>query len=300
MNEYLNKNKKIAAIIFGLINVSLAYLSSYYLIFAFFIPIFTAIKLWELDDKNKIIFLFTSGLFSSIMNMELTIYILFPMIIYGNFLYDLIKRNKTDKFSLKVLTIIMSVLSLAIIGYLYNKYDIKIVELTKEFEKIISKQNIKIENKMIENSIKTIPSFVIIFSLIYSLISLKLVRNYLNFKYKNIRDLRKINSFRIVPKDLIIIFISLILAIIICKLLKLSNEFIILNSIVTLKSIFVLNGAFLLDYYISFKKSKVSKIINWFFIFLLFTYISEAIALIGILDIFINLRKKVRVAWKKN
>lgn len=300
MNEYLNKNKKIAAIIFGLINISLAYLSSYYLIFAFFIPIFTAIKLWELDDKNKIIFLFTSGLFSSIMNMELTIYILFPMIIYGNFLYDLIKRNKTDKFSLKVLTIIMSVLSLAIIGYLYNKYDIKIVELTKEFEKIISKQNIKIENKMIENSIKTIPSFVIIFSLIYSLISLKLVRNYLNFKYKNIRDLRKINSFRIVPKDLIIIFISLIVAIIICKLLKLSNEFIILNSIVTLKSIFVLNGAFLLDYYISFKKSKVSKVINWFFIFLLFTYISEAIALVGILDIFINLRKKVRVAWKKN
>lgn len=300
MNEYLNKNKKIAAIIFGLINVSLAYLSSYYLIFAFFIPIFTAIKLWELDDKNKIIFLFTSGLFSSIMNMELTIYILFPMIIYGNFLYDLIKRNKTDKFSLKVLTIIMSVLSLAIIGYLYHKYDIKIVELTKEFEKIISKQNIKIENKMIENSIKTIPSFVIIFSLIYSLISLKLVRNYLNFKYKNIRDLRKINSFRIVPKDLIIIFISLIVAIIICKLLKLSNEFIILNSIVTLKSIFVLNGAFLLDYYISFKKSKVSKVINWFFIFLLFTYISEAIALVGILDIFINLRKKVRVAWKKN
>lgn len=296
MNEYLNKNKKIAAIIFGLINVSLAYLSSYYLIFAFFIPIFTAIKLWELDDKNKIIFLFTSGLFSSIMNMELTIYILFPMIIYGNFLYDLIKGNKTDKFSLKVLTIIMSVLSLAIIGYLYHKYDIKIVELTKEFEKIISKQNIKIENKMIENSLKTIPSFVIIFSLIYSLISLKLVRNYLNFKYKNIRDLRKINSFRIVPKDLIIIFISLIVAIIICKLLKLSNEFIILNLIVTLKSIFVLNGAFLLDYYISFKKSKVSKVINWFFIFLLFTYISEAIALVGILDIFINLRKKVRVA----
>lgn len=296
MNEYLNKNKKIAAIIFGLINVSLAYLSSYYLIFAFFIPIFTAIKLWELDDKNKIIFLFTSGLFSSIMNMELTIYILFPMIIYGNFLYDLIKRNKTDKFSLKVLTITMSVLSLAIIGYLYHKYDIKIVELTKEFEKIISKQNIKIENKMIENSIKTIPSFVIIFSLIYSLISLKLVRNYLNFKYKNIRDLRKINSFRIVPKDLIIIFISLIVAIIICKLLKFSNEFIILNSIVTLKSIFVLNGAFLLDYYISLKKSKVSKVINWFFIFLLFTYISEAIALVGILDIFINLRKKVRVA----
>ncbi|MDU2201637.1 MAG: DUF2232 domain-containing protein [Anaerococcus hydrogenalis] len=296
MNEYLNKNKKIAAVIFGLINVSLACLSSYYLIFAFFIPIFTAIKLWELDDKNKIIFLFTSGLFSSIMNMELTIYILFPMIIYGNFLYDLIKRNKTDKFSLKVLTIIISVLSLAIIGYLYHKYDIKIVELTKEFEKIISKQNIKIENKMIENSIKTIPSFVIIFSLIYSLISLKLVRNYLNFKYKNIRDLRMINSFRIVPRDLITIFISLIVAIIICKLLKLSNEFIILNSIVTLKSIFVLNGAFLLDYYISFKKSKVSKIINWFFIFLLFTYISEAIALVGILDIFINLRKKVRVA----
>ena len=149
---------------------------------------------------------------------------------------------------------------------------------------------------MIESSIKTIPSFIVIFSLIYSIISLKLFRNYLNFKYNNVRDMIKINTIRIIPKDLIVIFGFMIISVIVCTLLKVSTEFIILNCIVSLKSIFVLNGAFLLDYYISFKKSKVSKVINWFFIFLLFTYISEAIALVGILDIFINLRKKVRVA----
>ena len=127
MNEYLNKNKKIGAIIFGLINAALAYLSSYYLIFAFFIPIFTAIKLWEQDDKSKTIFLFSSALFSSIINMDISLFIMFPMIIYASFLYDLVKKNKNDKYSLKVLTLIMSLLSLSIIGYLYYKYDIKIV-----------------------------------------------------------------------------------------------------------------------------------------------------------------------------
>ena len=294
MNEYLNKNKKIGSIIFGLINVSLAFLSSYYLIFAFFIPIFTAIKLYEMNDKNKMIFLFTSALFSSVFNMEISLYIMFPMIIFGNFLFDLIKKNKTDKYSIKTLTVILSVLSLSIIGYLYYKSGIKIGDLTKDFEKIITGQNIKIDKEMIEKSLKTIPSFVVIFSLIYSIISLKLVRNYLNFKYEKIRDLRKINTIRLVPKDLSLIFGFLILAVIVCKLLKTSNEFIILNTIVTLKSIFVLNGALLIDYFISFRRNKVSKFLNYLFIFLLFAYISEAIALVGIIDVFINLRKKVR------
>ena len=294
MNEYLNKNKKIGSIIFGLINVSLAFLSSYYLIFAFFIPIFTAIKLYEMNDKNKMIFLFTSALFSSVFNMEISLYIMFPMIIFGNFLFDLIKKNKTDKYSIKTLTVILSVLSLSIIGYLYYKSGIKIGDLTKDFEKIITGQNIKIDKEMIEKSLKTIPSFVVIFSLIYSIISLKLVRNYLNFKYEKIRDLRKINTIRLVPKDLSLIFGFLILAVIVCKLLKTSNEFIILNTIVTLKSIFVLNGALLIDYFISFRRNKVSKFLNYLFIFLLFAYISEAIAFVGIIDVFSNLRKKVR------
>lgn len=294
MNEYLNKNKKIGSIIFGLINVSLAFLSSYYLIFAFFIPIFTAIKLYEMNDKNKMIFLFTSALFSSVFNMEISLYIMFPMIIFGNFLFDLIKKNKTDKYSIKTLTVILSVLSLSIIGYLYYKSGINIGDLTKDFEKIITGQNIKIDKEMIGKSLKTIPSFVVIFSLIYSIISLKLVRNYLNFKYEKIRDLRKINTIRLVPKDLSLIFGFLILAVIVCKLLKTSNEFIILNTIVTLKSIFVLNGALLIDYFISFRRNKVSKFLNYLFIFLLFAYISEAIAFVGIIDVFINLRKKVR------
>lgn len=219
---------------------------------------------------------------------------MFPMIIFGNFLFDLIKKNKTDKYSIKTLTVILSVLSLSIIGYLYYKSGIKIGDLTKDFEKIIAGQNIKIDKEMIEKSLKTIPSFVVIFSLIYSIISLKLVRNYLNFKYEKIRDLRKINTIRLVPKDLSLIFGFLILAVIVCKLLKTSNEFIILNTIVTLKSIFVLNGALLIDYFISFRRNKVSKFLNYLFIFLLFAYISEAIALVGIIDVFINLRKKVR------
>ncbi|WP_270596872.1 DUF2232 domain-containing protein [Anaerococcus vaginalis] len=296
MNDYLKKNKKLGAIIFGLINVVLAFLSTRFLVFAFFIPIFTAIKLWELNDKNKMIFLFTTGLFSAILNIRMTIFLMSPMIIYGNVLYDLIKKNKTDKYSLKVLTIIFSVLSLTIIGYLYSKSDINFNFLVDATEKIFKDQNFKIDKEIIRKSLKTIPLVFIFFSLIYSMISLKLVRNYLNYKNENIRDLRRINTIRIDIKDLRDIFICLIISVILCKILSFSNEFIVLNSIMALKLLFCVNGVLLIDYFVSLRKSKVARIINWFLLFILFAYISEIIAIIGFIDVFLNLRRKARIA----
>ncbi|MDU4447635.1 MAG: DUF2232 domain-containing protein [Anaerococcus vaginalis] len=296
MNDYLKKNKKLGAIIFGLINVVLAFLSTRFLVFAFFIPIFTAIKLWELNDKNKMIFLFTTGLFSAILNIRITIFLMFPMIIFGNVLYDLIKKNKTDKYSLKVLTIIFSVLSLTIIGYLYSKSDINLNFLVDATEKIFKDQNFKIDKEIIRKSLKTIPLVFIFFSLIYSMISLKLVRNYLNYKNENIRDLRRINTIRIDKKDLRDIFICLIISVILCKILSFSNEFIVLNSIMALKLLFCVNGVLLIDYFVSLKKSKAARIINWFLLFILFAYISEIIAIIGFIDVFLNLRRKARIA----
>lgn len=296
MNDYLKKNKKLGAIIFGLINVVLAFLSTRFLVFAFFIPIFTAIKLWELNDKNKMIFLFTTGLFSAILNIRITIFLMFPMIIFGNVLYDLIKKNKTDKYSLKVLTIIFSVLSLTIIGYLYSKSDINLNFLVDSTEKIFKDQNFKIDKEIIRKSLKTIPLVFIFFSLIYSMISLKLVRNYLNYKNENIRDLRRINTIRIDIKDLRDIFICLIISAVLCKILSFSNEFILLNSIMALKLLFSVNGVLLIDYFVSLKKSKAARIINWFLLFILFAYISEIIAIIGFIDVFLNLRRKARIA----
>lgn len=296
MNDYLKKNKKLGAIIFALLNVVLAFLSTRFFVFAFFIPIFTAIKLWELNDKNKMIFLFATGLFSAILNIRMTIFIMSPMIIFGNVLYDLIKKNKTDMYSLKVLTIIFSVLSLTIIGYLYSKSNINLNFLVDATEKIFKDQNLKIDKEIIRKSLKTIPVVMIFFSLIYSMISLKLVRNYLNYKNENIRDLRRINTIRIDIKDLRDIFICLIISVILCKILSFSNEFIVLNSIMALKLLFCVNGVLLIDYFVSLRKSKAARIINWFLLFILFAYISEIIAIIGFVDVFLNLRRKARIA----
>ncbi len=296
MNDYLKKNKKLGAIIFALLNVVLAFLSTRFFVFAFFIPIFTAIKLWELNDKNKMIFLFATGLFSAILNIRMTIFIMSPMIIFGNVLYDLIKKNKTDMYSLKVLTIIFSVLSLTIIGYLYSKSNINLNFLVDATEKIFKDQNLKIDKEIIRKSLKTIPVVMIFFSLIYSMISLKLVRNYLNYKNENIRDLRRINTIRIDIKDLRDIFICLIISVILCKILSFSNEFIVLNSIMALKLLFSVNGVLLIDYFVSLRKSKAARIINWFLLFILFAYISEIIAIIGFVDVFLNLRRKARIA----
>ena len=289
------KNERMGAIIFGLINVGLVFLSTYYLIFSFCVPIFTAIKLWELDDKNKPIFLFVSGLFLALIDRNLAYFLMLPMLISGLIIYYIIKRNKTDKDSIKILTLIFSVLSLAIIGYLYTKTGLKINEIVKNIEKVFIEQDFKFDKEIIRKSLKTMPSLVVFFSLIYSMISLKLVRNYLNYKNENIRDLRRVNTIRIEVNDLKLIFASLIISIVLSKLLGFSKEFIYLNSIMTLKLIFSINGILLIDYFVTLRKNKLSRVFNWFLLFILFSYAGEIIALIGFIDTFVNLRKKVRI-----
>lgn len=289
------KNNSIKAIGYGLINLGLVFLSTYYLIFELFIPIFTAIKLWELDDKNKGIFLFTSGLLLIFINRTLTYFMMFPMIVLGIGIFYLIKINKTDKDAIKILSIIFSVLSLAIIGYLYTRSGIKLNDLVNHLYKIFEENNFKFDKEIIRKSLKTMPSVIILFSLVYSMISLKLVRNYLNYKDESMRDLKNIKGLRIELKDLIVIFGFLAISILISKFFSLSNEFIILNSIMSLKFIFGINGILILVYLVSAKRSGISKIINWILIFLLFTYTSEIIAIIGFIDVFVNFRKKVRI-----
>ncbi len=294
------KNNSIKAIGYGLINLGLVFLSTYYLIFELFIPIFTAIKLWELDDKNKGIFLFTSGLLLIFINRTLTYFMMFPMIVLGIGIFYLIKINKTDKDAIKILSIIFSVLSLAIIGYLYTRSGIKLNDLVNHLYKIFEENNFKFDKEIIRKSLKTMPSVIILFSLVYSMISLKLVRNYLNYKDESMRDLKNIKGLRIELKDLIVIFGFLAISILLSKFFSLSNEFIILNSIMSLKFIFGINGILILVYLVSSKRSGISKIINWILIFLLFTYTSEIIAIIGFIDVFVNFRKKVRIGWKKS
>lgn len=294
------KNNSIKAIGYGLINLGLVFLSTYYLIFELFIPIFTAIKLWEFDDKNKGIFLFTSGLLLIFINRTLTYFMMFPMIVLGIEIFYLIKINKTDKDAIKILSIIFSLLSLAIIGYLYTRSDIKLNDLVNHLYKIFEGNNFKFDKEIIRKSLKTMPSVIILFSLVYSMISLKLVRNYLNYKDESMRDLKNIKGLRIELKDLIVIFGFLAISILLSKFFSLSNEFIILNSIMSLKFIFGINGILILVYLVSSKRSGISKIINWILIFLLFTYTSEIIAIIGFIDVFVNFRKKVRIGWKKS
>ena len=289
------KNNSIKAISYGLINLGLVFLSTYYLIFELFIPIFTAIKLWELDDKNKGIFLFTSGLLLIFINRTLTYFMMFPMIVLGIEIFYLIKINKEDKDAIKILSIILSVLSLVIIGYLYTRSNIKLNDLVNHLYKIFEENNFKFDKEIIRKSLKTMPSVIILFSLVYSMISLKLVRNYLNYKDESMRDLKNIKGLRIEIKDLIVIFGFLAISILLSKFFSLSNEFIILNSIMSLKFIFGINGILILVYLVSAKRSGISKIINWILIFLLFTYTSEIIAIIGFIDVFVNFRKKVRI-----
>lgn len=286
-------NKKYDPLLFAIISAILIFLSQYSLIFSLSMPILMAIKLGIYDKKEKYIYLFLSGLFSSILDLRLTLTILVPSLIYALIIVYLIRINLWDKKSLFILTSLTSIFILALLGYIYKEGLIDFKPIISEFSKAFESEGLKLNEDVIINALKTIPAMCVIMNLIYSFISLKLVRNYLNYKDERIRDLKSINEFRLEIKDIIILFVIFLLISAYAHFLGIDFETIKLNSLSVIMSLLQINGLLLIDYFFA-KRSKLTRIINWFLIFLVFAILSDFFAVIGLIDIGFNIRKKVR------
>lgn len=286
-------NKKNDALLFAIISSIVLFLSQYLLVFSLSIPILMTIKLGMYDKKETFIYLFLTGLFSSILDLSLTLIVLSPSLIFSLLIIFLIRRDIEDKTSLFILTSLTSIFILTLLGYIYSKgyIDFKIIvgELSKAFES----EGVELDEIFIVNALRTIPAMCVILNLIYNFICLKLIRNYLNYRDYKIRDLISINRFRLEIKDIIILFIIFLLISTFAYFLGLDFEIIKLNALSVTMSLLQINGLLLLDYF-SAKKSKLTRFINWVLIFFVFAILSDVFAVIGAIDVVFNIREKVR------
>lgn len=286
-------NKKYDPLIFAIISAILVFLSQYALIFSLSIPILIAIKLALYNKKDTLMYLFLTGLFSSILDLRLTLTILTPSLIYSLIIVYLIRINLWDKKSLFILTSLTSIFILVLLGYIYSKGYIDFDIFIRDFTNAFQSEGLEIDKIVFVNALKTIPAMLVITNLIYCFISLKLVRNYLNYKNDKIRDLMSVNEFRLDIKDIIKIFIMFILISLLAYFLGIDLDTIKLNGLSVLMSLLQINGLLLLDYFFA-KRSTLTRVINWFLIFLVFAIISDFFAVVGLIDIVFDMRKKVR------
>ena len=287
-------------LIFALLSALLVFLSGFVPIIGLGLPILLAIKLCQFDKLSGFIFLVISFILSSLIDLSLSLGLFLPMAIFAYIMAFLIKKDVNDKKTLYILWLILGILSLGLVFYIYQKGLIDIEAMTNYFIRGFENEGLDINEDIIKLSLSTIPAFLLILDLIYALISLKLTRNYLNYKDEKIRDLMPINRLRISIKDFLIILLILILLGIFAYFKGFSIVVIRANVQSFIMSLLQVNGLLLIDFVLERKSSKTMRIINWVLIFFLFALVSRILSAIGLVDLILNLRKKVRRKWKKN
>lgn len=281
-------------LIFALLSALLVFLSGFVPIIGLGLPILLAIKLCQFDKLSGLIFLAISFILSSLIDLSLSLGLFLPMAIFAYIMAFLIKKDVNDKKTLYILWLILGISSLGLVFYIYQKGLIDIKAMTNYFIRGFENEGLDINEDIIKLSLSTIPAFLLILDLIYALIALKLTRNYLNYKDEKIRDLMPINRLRISIKDFLIILLILILLGIFAYFKGFSIVVIRANVQSFIMSLLQVNGLLLIDFVLERKSSKTMRIINWVLIFFLFALVSRILSAVGLVDLILNLRKKVR------
>lgn len=259
------------------------------------VPVLLSIISFEKDFKD-LIFLEIGILLIGILFFEiknLIIYLLPIYIITFLFIY-LIKSDLSAKKKILISSLSMTIIFTIIYRYNMLENGITIDSLSKDILDIIdNNMNTNIDINQVKIALSLYPSLIFVFSNIYGILSLKTISNYL--KYKNIKnDDYRLNQIRLEKKDLLYMFITLLVIDILALILKVETVYIKSNLIMIITFIFILNGTSVYDFMIRVSRSPVSYRLQWFFIIIFIQFFLIIFFIFGILDIFVDFRKKFR------
>ena len=152
-----------------------------------------------------------------------------------------------------------------------------------------------IPDEVYKTSFAMYPSILSALAMLYSLFSLKLVRNYLAYKNKA-ADIKNLNKFRINKKEFVIL---LIIAggvyFILSTVLNIEPTYISANLISIVILLVILNGILTYDYLTMARSGGIlSRGMQWFFIIIFFYFFMIIFFIIGLADIFVDFRSKRR------
>lgn len=270
------------------------YLMDFSIIFMAILPISFTIYAFE---KGFISFalmgLVTYFLSSFFIDMSMVNLRLIPLLLAALIFIILISLRLSAKSQILISFFALSLIFSLLFKYrlIMNNVDIKglAIKLKDLFE---SNYAYKFDIDVYESSASLYPAMFSVMAMGYSIISLKLIRNYLSFKNMNISDIDNLDDIRISKKDFLYLLIGAVISFLFFKMIGVKEIYIISNIFVILIVIFLVNGLSLVDNLMKNSKLPMNRTLQWFFIIILIQIIIIPLVIFGLADIFVDFRAR--------
>lgn len=218
---------------------------------------------------------------------------LIPLLLIGLSLIILIGL----KFSARVEIIATFVITSIIFIFLYKyrmleeglSLDSLAVNLKESFE---SAYPYSLDFEIYRLTVGLYPSILGFLSMIYSILSVKLIRNYLSIKDENYTDITNLDELRMNQKDLIILILVDLVIFYLGKFFGLKEVYLFGNLLLLTMMFFIINGASLFDYMLKNSSLPLTRSFQWFFMLILIQVLIIPLVIFGFLDVFLDFRAR--------
>lgn len=298
---FMNNSKKINKTISGLLVICLVsllmILSKDSLIFLLSIPIILSAGTINYNKSGYTAILALSilagYLFLDLKDLGL---ILVPSLLLTIILTLLTRSKISDKSQILINFILASIIMTLIYKYEMISKGLDTGTLAIKLKEAFSQSELDndIPDKVYELSASLYPAILSTVGFIYSVVSLKLMRNYMHYKDKG-SDMVSLNTIRMTRNNFfILIGISLVVFLFVPQALAMDKSIILANILWIVGFLLLINGLFTYQYLVVHRKSRLSRGLQLLFIMIFFYFYALLFIIIGLIDVFVDLRDKSR------
>lgn len=218
-----------------------------------------------------------------------------PMLALSLIEIGLIKSKLSDKKQIIINFILTSIIFIGIYKYQMLAEGITISDMASELKEVLEpSMEYNIPDSIYERSFALYPSILSAFAMIYTLFSLKIIRNYLAYKNKAV-DIKNLNELRLSKGNFVVIIAcAIVLYFLLNTILNVPSLYITTNLFAIIILVLILNGILTYDYLTMAKRGIISRGMRWFFIIIFFYFFMIIFLTLGLADVFVNFRSKTR------
>ena len=222
---------------------------------------------------------------------------LVPIFLISLLFIAMTRSTISDKYKILISFLIISLILIIVYKLAMVDAGLDIKTLANDlYEELKLNTTYDLKLEYIESVFVLYPAMIASLSLIYSAISLRIIRNYLAYK-KIGKDMVALRDIRLDKKDFSTIIIASIILYFIARFLGVKDIYIRTNLIWICLSILLFNGMGVYDYMLSRRKSLLSRGLQWFFVIVFFYIFAVFFVIIGFADIFMDIRNKSRRSY---
>lgn len=218
---------------------------------------------------------------------------LIPLLLIGLSLIILVSLKFSARVEIITTFIITSLIFIFIYKYtmLVDGLDINslALNLKENFEEIYSYD---LDLDIYRLTASLYPAIIGWVSMLYSVISIKIIRNYLANKSEAYTDIKNLDELRMSAKDLLIILAVSLVIFYLGKSFGIKDLYLVGNLLLIIIMFFAINGASLLDFMLKKSSLPLTRAFQWFFMLILIQILLIPLIILGIADVFIDFRAR--------